>query len=605
MVEDGEKSAGVGADALIVAKTTLRVCRTPTGQCVDCEALHLCKYLVCGNCIRDKCKNPHSLDSSHNSALLKKLGLQQLGEKALFQLLMQNDPCLLPEVCTQYNKGNGCKYQTSCTNLHVCQHFLQDDCKFGADCKRAHSFDDTDQKIFISRGLSLENIINIHKIYKNRFMIHSPEKKPPSPNFPAKKVRLTKRVSPRTVAKVNPKPEIEREPNEICLLFIRKSCSFKDKCVHIHHHLPYKWQILGKNGYRWKDLRNGEAIERAFCNPANDMSPGPQTVNFISMTCGGSKVRRLSTASSITKPPDVILTTEWLWYWKNEREEWSEYGQGEDVKLATPLTSQTLENIYQSNVQSEVPVSSKKHSYMLYLKDMYQKNFQFQTKREIRRRPRFVSALEVKSKLKSESSSSSVSVPAHWDRGALPNLSYRLVPLSRTEAEFRRLKTLFKRTMPEYKINSIQRNQNSSLWKAFQWQKNQMKKRNGGKEVCEKLLFHGTKQSLVNRICKQNFDWSLCGVNGTLYGKGSYFATEASFSNYYAKSTDISKEILVARVLVGHYATGHSSLVHPPRKSNGFYDSCVNNCSNPKIFVIFNKYQIYPEFIIKYTLGDV
>lgn len=46
------------------------------------------------------------------------------------------------------------------------------------------------------------------------------------------------------------------------------------------------------------------------------------------MTCGGRQVRRLSTASSVTKPPNFILTTEWLWYWKNEKQEWLEYGQG-------------------------------------------------------------------------------------------------------------------------------------------------------------------------------------------------------------------------------------------------------------------------------------
>lgn len=46
------------------------------------------------------------------------------------------------------------------------------------------------------------------------------------------------------------------------------------------------------------------------------------------MTCGKRQVRRLSTVSSVTKPPNFILTTEWLWYWKNEKEKWIEYGQG-------------------------------------------------------------------------------------------------------------------------------------------------------------------------------------------------------------------------------------------------------------------------------------
>ncbi|GAA6086734.1 protein mono-ADP-ribosyltransferase PARP12-like [Tachysurus ichikawai] len=590
------------ADTVIISKTTLRVCQNLPGQCSGCDTLHLCRYMVCKNCrFRKRCKNSHALDSYHNSILLSKAGLQRLGQSALFQLLLQNDPDLLPEVCSHYNKGNGehgaCRYQASCTNLHVCLHYLQDDCKFGATCKRAHSFDATAVKVLTSRGLSPENINNFSKIYKNRFLICSLKEKPPGSHC------MAKTASPGTDALESPKPANEPDPNEICLFFIRRSCSFKEKCVRVHYNLPYRWQVLDKNGQIWKDLPNGEAVERAFCNPSNDVSPGPEIVNFISMTCGGRQVRRLSTVSSVTKPPNFILTTEWLWYWKNNKEQWTEYGLGEDAQLSTPLTSQTLENIYQSDPQTEIPVSSGSHTYMLYFKDMYQQNILYQTKREIRRRPRFVSALEVESKLKGEtSSSSSVAVPAHWDRGALPSFSYKLVSLSRTEAEFLMVEKLFKQTMPKYKVNSIERNQNSSLWKVFSV-KEQMKERNGGREVDERLLFHGTQESLIEAICEQNFDWRICGVNGTLYGKGSYFARDASYSDQYSRSADTTKKMFVARVLVGHYTSGHHNFVRPPPKTvgKGLYDSCVDNCSNASIFVIFEKYQIYPEFIIEYS----
>lgn len=47
---------------------------------------------------RHKCKNPHSLFSTYNTTLLQRHGLQDLMEKQLFQLLLQNDPYLLPEV---------------------------------------------------------------------------------------------------------------------------------------------------------------------------------------------------------------------------------------------------------------------------------------------------------------------------------------------------------------------------------------------------------------------------------------------------------------------------------------------------------------------------
>lgn len=51
-------------------------------------------------------------------------------------------------------------------------------------------------------------------------------------------------------------------------------------------------------------------------------------------------------------------------------------------------------------------------------------------------------------------------------------------------------------------------------------QKGQMQKRNGGKVVDERQLFHGTSTVFVDAICQQNFDWRVCGLHGTSYGKG-------------------------------------------------------------------------------------
>lgn len=47
-----------------------------------------------------------------------------------------------------------------------------------------------------------------------------------------------------------------------------------------------------------------------------------------------------------------------------------------------------------------------------------------------------------------------------------------------------------------------------------------MKKNNGGKNSRELLLFHGTDSKYLDSICKDNFDWRLCGKNGTIYGEG-------------------------------------------------------------------------------------
>lgn len=64
-------------------------------------------------------------------------------------------------------------------------------------------------------------------------------------------------------------------------------------------------------------------------------------------------------------------------------------------------------------------------------------------------------------------------------------------------------------------------NQGNTLFIFVIRQKEQMKKLNKSKCVDERLLFHGTNPSLLPAICEQNFDWRICGVNGTVYGKGT------------------------------------------------------------------------------------
>ena len=123
----------------------------------------------------------------------------------------------------------------------------------------------------------------------------------------------------------------------------------------------------------------------------------------------------------------------------------------------------------------------------------------------------------------------------------------------------------------------------------------------------EKRLFHGTSPETVEAICKQNFDWRLHGKNATVYGEGSYFALNASYSDAYAKEDANScRFMFVAKVLVGSYAKGHSSYRRPPQKdpsnpASDLYDSCVDDKSSPTIFVVFDTDQFYPEYIIKYS----
>ena len=89
-------------------------------------------------------------------------------------------------------------------------------------------------------------------------------------------------------------------------------------------------------------------------------------------------------------------------------------------------------------------------------------------------------------------------------------------------------------------------------------------------------------------------------------GLGSYFHKNASYSDSYAKpDSNGQKRMFVARVLVGSFTRGSGQLRRPPPKNpakplEDFYDSCVDDTSNPRIYVVFENNQVYPEYIITY-----
>uniref|UniRef100_A0A3Q4HA44 Poly (ADP-ribose) polymerase family, member 12a n=1 Tax=Neolamprologus brichardi TaxID=32507 RepID=A0A3Q4HA44_NEOBR len=283
---------------------------------------------------RGKCKNPHSVAFPYNAKLLKKYNLHDFTEKQLFQLLLQNDPYLLPEICSHYNKGNGqhgsCKFTTSCTKLHVCQHFFQGDCKFGSSCKRQHGLNGPAMKLF--RGFSPDFI----KTCLAQIFVNQQDR--PSTQKPQQSSQQSSHSNPGSpTSSVCPsKPPSNADTNEICLYFIRRHCGFKDKCARVHWHLPYRWQVLDTDGVTWKDLPTMEEIEKAYCDPAKETSCMDQpslnayycySHELRTMRYGNSPVRRLSTASSVSKPPHFILTTQWVWYWKDDGGKWLEYGK--------------------------------------------------------------------------------------------------------------------------------------------------------------------------------------------------------------------------------------------------------------------------------------
>lgn len=281
-------------------------------------------------------------------------------------------------MCLHYNKGSGphggCTFQENCTKVHLCQHFVQGDCMFGLKCNRQHAIEQHSRRMLLKKGLSEDIIQELPFIYRN---IH----------------QLTAAAASTEKDSFCKPADQSDNSNDICLHFIRNSCKFHNECRRVHFCLPYKWEVF--DGVTWTDLQNMEDIEKDFCDPSKTKSCGDRPVDFLTMSQASHPVRRLSTVSSVTKPPHYILTTQWLWYYKGDHGNWVEYGQPDEKQRTTSVTSQTLEELYLSDTTAEVEVVKGHRQYFISFKDMYQRNPKHNTKRKVHRRPRFVSVAEV------------------------------------------------------------------------------------------------------------------------------------------------------------------------------------------------------------------
>uniref|UniRef100_A0A2K6FVP6 Zinc finger CCCH-type containing, antiviral 1 n=1 Tax=Propithecus coquereli TaxID=379532 RepID=A0A2K6FVP6_PROCO len=119
-----------------------------------------------------------------------------------------------------------------------------------------------------------------------------------------------------------------------------------------------------------------------------------------------------------------------------------------------------------------------------------------------------------------------------------------------------------------------------------------------GFKVLAFYLFGGYTH--VESICAKNFNWNIHETHEPKYGTGNYFAKDAIYSHKNCPYDARNIIMFVARVLVGNFTEGDKTYTSPPPQ----YDSCVDTCLNPSVFVIFEKDQIYPQYVIEYTEAD-
>ncbi|XP_026789921.3 poly(ADP-ribose) polymerase family member 14-related sequence 1 isoform X1 [Pangasianodon hypophthalmus] len=195
-------------------------------------------------------------------------------------------------------------------------------------------------------------------------------------------------------------------------------------------------------------------------------------------------------------------------------------------------------------------------------------------------------------------------LPEEWSIMG-PNELHKVCPLQTGSKEYNDVLGHFRKTC-NHNVLKIERIQNPRMWKNYQTNKQYMEQMNGHQNN-EKMLFHGTREESINHINQNGFNRSYAGKNAAAYGKGTYFALNASYSSqntYSVPNAQGQKRMYYCRVLTGDYTLGNATMIDPPAKTaNGtdLYDTVVDNTATPTIFVVFRDCHAYPEYLITFT----
>ena len=213
-----------------------------------------------------------------------------------------------------------------------------------------------------------------------------------------------------------------------------------------------------------------------------------------------------------------------------------------------------------------------------------------------------------------------LSPPDHWDKIVDPSVVQKSKPLDKNSKEFQDVAKPFMSTLPPTtKIVRIQRIQNLAMRQTYIVKRNTVISRDkslvGGKRKSvsrfeRSYLWHGTDENTVEKIIQQGFNRSFCGKNATMYGKGVYFARDASYSSddTYSPPSKPSghKYILACNVIVGEFCLGKTNARTPDLRDaakNILYDSTVDNLHNPSLYVTYHDACALPEYLIVFKEG--
>ena len=275
------------------------------GGCVTkgCESLHLCPFFIKESCkFGAKCKSSHNYRDEHTSSVLGRFRLGFLLNRDSSTLILQKilkhiegeseiqraaANRSVPDICKFYNKASTCTKGDKCPFLHVCEHFIDGDCKFGESCKREHDFSDPHNKRVLEKydmGAvgELKVLQRLKGRERKRTVSGSSDVEKPDKRVP--KTANSNAVTTRA------KDDKEKD-TEICGFNLRGKCNYGDSCIHHHTELPYLWEFSSDGHDKWESFPSelNTMLEHAYCDVKNGSSDVvisgiPHKVQFEDMT---------------------------------------------------------------------------------------------------------------------------------------------------------------------------------------------------------------------------------------------------------------------------------------------------------------------------------
>uniref|UniRef100_A0A8D0C7D0 PARP catalytic domain-containing protein n=1 Tax=Salvator merianae TaxID=96440 RepID=A0A8D0C7D0_SALMN len=152
---------------------------------------------------------------------------------------------------------------------------------------------------------------------------------------------------------------------------------------------------------------------------------------------------------------------------------------------------------------------------------------------------------------------------------------------------------------------------NPLLESTFQRIKRKVEGKNTGMPVCHRL-YHRVPAQYCSLVCKTGFQKTYSSSQDQKYGAGIYFNKNPR--NLVADSKEKCEMdhlicVFEAEVVTGSYTRGNRSYVAPPlinTSSMKLYDSVVDDIHNPETFVVFNREQALPLYLLtcSFTLSS-